>query len=333
MNLRLGGFDGNISSETAVIDFTISAVNDFPVIISEPNLSAQENNAYSYPVEATDEEDDILGFRLITNPEGMNIDVDTGQITWLPNHDQAGEHQVEVEVTDGPSIDTQTLIIIVANSNRVPSITSTPSTIAFENYLYHYDVIAIDADGNSLSYFLSVAPAEMSIDSVTGLITWSPVYSHIGTHTVVVTVQDGIGGEVSQQYDLTVTPRPNTAPSVSSSPILSVMQSDTYQYQIIAIDAENDPISFELTTAPTGMLIDVTRLIYWEPSVSAVGNHAVAITLSDDRGASYIHSYELSVITGVSTDLRRIPLPAQIQIQTQTQTPIRIPTLAPKQIR
>jgi hypothetical protein len=82
--------------------------------------------------------------------------------------------------------------------NADPLITSDPNLSGFKNRFYSYDVDAIDADGEDLTYSLIEAPGGVSIDEITGKISWrSP---EAGTYTVKVRVLDGSGGTDVQSY-------------------------------------------------------------------------------------------------------------------------------------
>jgi choice-of-anchor C domain-containing protein len=70
---------------------------------------------------------------------------------------------------------------------------------------YLYDVDATDADGDSLTYSLVEAPDDMAIDSLTGIINWTP--GSLPTDAVVpvtISVADGRGGSDQQSFEITV---------------------------------------------------------------------------------------------------------------------------------
>ncbi|MEZ6096036.1 MAG: putative Ig domain-containing protein [Pirellulaceae bacterium] len=66
--------------------------------------------------------------------------------------------------------------------------TTTPVFVAEVDAPYLYDVDAIDADGNSISYALVLAPSGMSIDPITGRITWEPTAADVTGNPIVVVV-------------------------------------------------------------------------------------------------------------------------------------------------
>jgi hypothetical protein len=78
----------------------IALGNSAPTITSRPP-SNFEKGAFSYSVQATDEDKDVLKYELATAPTGMTIDPTTGVITWQVGSDIKGKHRVRVAVQDG----------------------------------------------------------------------------------------------------------------------------------------------------------------------------------------------------------------------------------------
>ncbi|MEM7312290.1 MAG: LamG-like jellyroll fold domain-containing protein [Planctomycetota bacterium] len=90
----------------------------------------------------------------------------------------------------------------------------------FSDPSYQYQVEAIDADFDPISYVLDEAPAGMSIDESTGFIGWNPTAEQLGTHTVRVVANDGRGGTATQEYQvLVLSDQGNSAPVIISNPI------------------------------------------------------------------------------------------------------------------
>ena len=99
----------------------------------------------------------------------------------------------------------------------------------------------------------TVAPAGMSIDPSTGLVSWTPTMSDIGTHTVRVVAVDPNGLEASQQYPLQIVPETvNRPPIITSTPETMVADGATYEYQLQVIDPDGDALVFAITDGPEG---------------------------------------------------------------------------------
>ena len=75
--------------------------------------------------------------------------------------------------------------------NSSPVIESDPVATTKEGAIYTYDVEATDPNGDTLTYSLTVSPTGMTINSITGVINWTPTGSQIGENEVSVEVSDG----------------------------------------------------------------------------------------------------------------------------------------------
>lgn len=128
-------------------------LNQPPFIISNPLTTIEENNLYSYQIQAEDPEGDVLNYALVIYPEGMSINRETGLISWLPDHQQIGVHQVIVEISDGRHNIQHHFEVEVINLNDQPQIISySPTdlniTIA-EGEAIKFEIQAHDLDKDS----------------------------------------------------------------------------------------------------------------------------------------------------------------------------------------
>ena len=165
------------------------------------------NGEYGYPVRAVDADGDPITFSLIEAPAGATIDPASGAIAWQPPG--PGTYAFTVQAADDRGgMDTQTYVLTVTAgaANQNPTITSTPPTGAVAGRDFAYAVAATDPDGEALSYYLTAAPAGMSIDWRTGEITWTPQFEQIGVHSATVAVRDLRGGEGTQTFAVQVGP-------------------------------------------------------------------------------------------------------------------------------
>jgi hypothetical protein len=98
--------------ELTVVAFDGEDVSDplhsapFPVVNSPPRITSipggfDPEGTFRYAVLAEDADGDRgFHYRLETAPEGMAIDMVSGELTWVPTPDQAGSHPVVIEVGD-----------------------------------------------------------------------------------------------------------------------------------------------------------------------------------------------------------------------------------------
>jgi RHS repeat-associated protein len=177
--------------------------------------------------------------------------------------------------------------------NTPPQIQSSPNTVGGVNSPYKYQVKAVDLEGDALKYTLGRRPSGMSVDANTGLITWTPNSTQIGTQIIDVLVTDAQGAVSTQTYNLVVgINQINQAPTITSQPKFTADINTKYQYQVIATDPENQQITYSLTTAPNGMVIDAsTGLITWNNPT--LGTVQITIAATDPSGAIATQGYTL----------------------------------------
>ncbi len=134
----------------------------------------------------------------------MQIDPDTGMITWTPT---PGIFDVLVTAEDPAGLgDVQSFTLSVNPANQPPSITSLPGTTAVtECGLFSYDVDATDPNlGDTLTFSLKVAPPYMTIDPAAGVIQWVSGKEQRGANDVTVQVEDQDGLSAEQSFTITV---------------------------------------------------------------------------------------------------------------------------------
>jgi hypothetical protein len=112
----------------------------------------------------------------------------------------------------------------------------------------------------------------------------------------------------------------------TSTPITVADPGQLYQYTATASDAENDPLTYDLSLRAAGMAIDpVTGLVTWIPDPSEVGVHDVIVRVRDGYGGVALQHYQVTVrgpdvppvITSAPPAKAVVGVPLQYQIRAQ----------------
>ncbi|MDH3760002.1 MAG: Ig-like domain-containing protein [Gammaproteobacteria bacterium] len=204
--------DGSLTSGEALIEITVTEVNDAPVIDSSPILVGAEGVTYQYQVDATDPDDSVLAYTLDTAPAGMSVSPD-GFVSWTPGFDEAGDYAVELRVTDGQNASvTQSYTLSVSNSNRAPQITSIPISFVVQGDDWIYQLEATDPDGDGLTFSMDQSPAGAVFDPATASVNWPSAGVAPGNYDFEFGVTDSAGGQAVQLATIEVlsTSRVNT---------------------------------------------------------------------------------------------------------------------------
>ncbi len=247
--------------------------NSVPVISSQPVFNAVVNIPYQYQVVASDADGDVLTYSLQTAPTGMTVSND-GLITWIPGNVQTADVILRVSDASGFAEQSWQINVQATQPNSLPVITSTPNTITKANQIYQYQLVATDADGDTLSYQLVDAPTGMMISN-DGLIEWAPTSEQ--TVPVTVRVADALGF-VEQGWSLQV---------LSDTVVLSadlvvtpefVNEGDTVS---VTVTPMNAVAPFTVTATLDGNPIPLDSNFEAQITASGIGEHIVEATVVD----------------------------------------------------
>jgi N-acetylneuraminic acid mutarotase len=143
----------------------------------------------------------------------------------------------------------------LSNPDAAPTITSSPNTSASWGNLYHYQVLSTASP--QATYSLTTAPSGMTINSSTGLISWTPTTSQLGSFSVTVQASN-FAGQTSQSYTGTVG---NPSPTTPTG------------FGVIATGGDSVLVSWNASTDPSG------GLSYGVYHVTAGPHHTTVYTL------------------------------------------------------
>jgi len=180
---------GIVATIMLLMLFLISSVSATVTITGVSPLTANEDTTYTGTVAATSDNPPITGYSLTAGPAWLSVD-SAGALTGTPLQADVGSNTFTVDVTDIDGTASNTFTIVVSAVNDAPQITSTPTTRVVEDQTYTYDVDATDEDDTTLVFSLTDSPDGMTIDSSTGVITWTPDDEDTGSNSVTVEVKD-----------------------------------------------------------------------------------------------------------------------------------------------
>ena len=221
-------------SDSETITITVAEVNVAPVLGSIGNKSVNEQATLTIHGPATDQDDpgQTLTYSLdaAAMPPGMSINSATGVFTWTPTESQGGQsYSATITVTDNGAnpaslSDSETITITVNEVNVAPVLGSIGNKSVNEQATLTIHGPATDQDDpvQTLAYSLDAAAMRrgMSINSATGVFTWTPTESQGGqSYSATITVTDNGADPASLSDSETIT---ITVAEVNVAPVLGV---------------------------------------------------------------------------------------------------------------
>jgi len=288
-------FNGSIDISVYVTDgeytdsetFTvlINPINDPPILESIGNQNIDEDDMFTYIIDVTDPEDDLIIYSLEADTTNAMINLENNIIFIFPNLNWYGDIIISVNISDGEYSDSESFILKVDSVNDTPVITSTPIFEAYEDIEYIYEIAIEDPDNDSFEYFIINGPDGMSI-SDEGIISWIPSEGVLSSGLVGLVVWDTYPpGEYDipayQEFTINVVPV-NDAPVIVSSAPSNAVEDILYEYIIDIEDPDSDNFSISLINGPEDMEI-TDNILSWIPLEGIISSGIVTISVTDDN--------------------------------------------------
>ncbi len=256
---------------------------------------------YAYQVTATDKMNFALTYTFVgTVPSGMTIGASSGYVQWT-DPTPTGSYPITIQVTDLAGLYDQqsyTLVVSTTPPGYPPVFASTPPFVAAVNLAYQYTALAYDPQGGNVTYTATTSPSmsNFAINSITGIVTWTPTTAELGTEQITITATDTLGLTAVQNFNVSVAT--SLPPTISSgTPPSTITAGLTFIYQILASDPAGDVLTYSLIGAPMGMAIDQSGRITWATTNTNIGSYTYEVKVVNPDGLSVTSpSYPLQVL-------------------------------------
>ncbi len=301
-------------SDTRTFTISVGDVNRPPTLAPIPDAAVSEGQQLLVQLSATDPDipANSLIYRLEPGaPAGASLNPISGRLSWTPTESQGpATHTIGVRVGDSqdPELsDVKTFDVVVGEVNTAPVLEPIGDLAFDEGGLMRIDAAATDVDlpANRLTFSLDPgAPTGMTVDSVTGVIDWTPDET-VGPDefTITVRVTDDGEGALDDSETLTISIREvNAEPVLAPIGDLAADELQPLAFTASASDADlpANTFSFSLVGAPAGASIDpVSGQFAWTPSEQqGPGVHTFQVVVTDNGAPVRSASETISVTVG-----------------------------------
>ncbi len=174
-------------------------------------------------------------------------------------------------------------VIGVPADDQPPVFTSIAPTAGSVGQTYTYDATATDPADTVVAYLLQQAPAGMTVNASTGVITWNPTAQSPAEATVTLYAFDSRGAWTSQQWTVDVAGG-DVPPVFGALPTdLEITEGQSAQVPVTASDANGYPLVYWADNLPPGATFTPdTHIFSWTPPLGSAGTYpGVTIYVSD----------------------------------------------------
>jgi len=246
--------------------------NAAPTIMALDPVVVSRGDKLSIQVVADDPDGDNtrLKYHLQDAPAGMTISTE-GLIEWTVDAEAiGGTTKVTISVLD--ELAPRPGNILVVTVNLPPTLAGIgPQTVQVGQVLA-IKPSATDPEEGEVVFLVEELPLGAEFDSLSGF-NWTPTEEQLGVHEVFFGVKDSHGAGDDELVVITVTSKPNVAPTIEVLEPIVVSRGDNLSVQVVADDSDGDnaKLKYQLQNAPVGMTISTKGLIEWKTSPEAEG--------------------------------------------------------------
>ncbi len=167
----------------ATCEFTITEVNDPPTISGTPATTIGAGSEYTFTPTAQDVDNDTLTFSIQNKPSWASFDTTTGTLSGTPSTANVGIYSNIIITVDDGRGGTASLTAFDIEVTISTSSTDINASI-FNNESYSYNL------PTSATYDIIKNPSNgtLIVDAATGLLTYTPIITFVGTDTFSVKV-------------------------------------------------------------------------------------------------------------------------------------------------
>ena len=224
-----------------------------------------------------------ISYSLTQAPAGLSIN-NSGTVGWTPAVSDIGNHIIIVEAatSDGQTATTQVPIEVIAE-NLPPVVDAVPEQSLIAQTAWTFQISASDPEGKPLSYRLISYPSGMSVDEASGEISYTPLRTSLGARTVTIYVYDDFNEFTALSFTVNIADRANAPPVFDSTPDDGAVVNQLYSYTLSATDADEDPLTYSIVSAPDGTTL-LNNALSWIPNDLQTGTHAFSVSVDDSFG-------------------------------------------------
>jgi hypothetical protein len=264
---------------------TVSEVNRSPVLAPVEDQRVTERQTLSVSLSGSDPDvpSNVVRYRLVSAPSGMQVNTVTGRITWTPTSDQGpATYTVIAEVFDDAETSLagqRSFQVIVMDSNRAPIATAQDLT-GTEEVSMSIRLAATDSDGDPLTYSIVSPPTKGTLAGFPPNLTYIPTGNAFGSDSFTFKVNDGTTD--SEISSVSISLAGVNDPPVAQGGRVSLDEDIQTQLELKASDVDGDTLNYIVVDQPTrGVLNGSGALRQYLPNQNYNGTDSFTFKVND----------------------------------------------------
>lgn len=287
---------GGSTSNVATVSYTVTAVNDAPTAAAG-SLTISENGSGSLVLGGSDVEGGALTYSLATAPlnGSVSITASTGLAVFTPSANWSGSTSFRYQVSDGSLASSATVSVTVLPVNNPPVAVASTGTVN-EDASGLFNVLATDADNDSLTYTISRAPAHGTATISGRTITYTPTANYNGADSLTFVASDGVSSSAAGTLSLTV--NPVNDPPTTFGTTASTNEDVAVSISLGGADIDGNPLTWVIDSAANGTATvnATTGVATFTPAANVTGAGQFTFHVNDGTVSSLAAPVTVTIV-------------------------------------
>ena len=239
-----------------------------PPVATPIAVELVENGSATFELIGSDDDGDTLSYQVDLPPEFGQYTLNGSTVVYTPTVGFSGSDSLVYSVNDGSDSSLGAVVQITVDPVNDPPVAFGSSYEVVAGEQINITLEAEDADGDALAYAITTA-SQGSTQLNGNSVTYTADATGVNTDTFSFTADDGT--DVSAPANVTIAIlMPNRAPAITSLPQSTVEERVAYEYQIVAVDADDDDLTYELVSGPNTGAIDTSTGVFTSTHLSSL---------------------------------------------------------------
>lgn len=280
-------------SAAAPVEVLIIPVNDQPMARSQAH-TVNEDSILEIELGASDADKDPLTFEILSLPAKGKLSGSPPRLTYTPHANETGTDQFTFSATDGELASTTGTIRLTIDPVNDPPLASGMFVSTQEDTALSISLKGRDPDEDPLIFKIGTLPAKGLLVGTPPDLVYIPNPNASGLDRFTYTVSDGkLSSELAVATVMVVAVND---PPLAESQFLSLAEDTSVDILLGGRDADNDPLSFVIVSAPLkGSLSGSPPRLTYQSELNANGIDSFAFKVTDGTTDSPPATITLSV--------------------------------------
>ncbi|MBL8299980.1 MAG: tandem-95 repeat protein, partial [Rhodanobacteraceae bacterium] len=268
--------------------------NDPPVA---PDLALQtpRDTALAVTLTATDPENDTLSYAVVESPSHGTLTGSVPNLIYTPAAGYVGSDRIRFTASDGEftSAPGEITINVTGVGNRPPAAVAQVVSLNEDGTLAIV-LAGSDADGDALSFRVTVAPTQGRLSGVAPTLIYTPAANFHGSDSFDFVVSDGQADSAPATVSLTINPVNDAPVAVAAS--LPASEDTALALVLSATDIDGDTLTYSVISTPShGSLSGTAPDLSYTPAANYHGSDSFQFVVNDGQVNSAPVTVSLSI--------------------------------------